>query len=64
MRIPLGDWLRKIVNPNSWLGRVLRLTKGESVTFRGLEIGLDENPTIGSRPGARFEKPSRPKPIR
>lgn len=44
MGIPLGDWLRSIINPNSWLGRILGLTKGLSVTVGRTQIDLDQKP--------------------
>ena len=65
MRFPVGDWLRKIVNPKSWLGKILGVTKGHSVSVGGHDIGLSEGHGPGiSKPGeSRFDRtPSRPRP--
>lgn len=61
MRIPLGDWLRKIVNPKSWLGKILGISKGHTVSVGGHDIGLSEGhgPTGAGGP---FNTPSKPKP--
>ncbi len=63
MRLPIGDWLRSIVKPNSWLGRILKLTKGKSVTVRGVEIGLSEGQGVAKPGESRLDRnPSRPTP--
>lgn len=63
MRIPLGDWLRKIVNPKSWFGKILGITKGHTVRLGDHDIGLNEGHGI-SRPGESHldRTPSKPKP--
>jgi len=60
MRIPLGDWLRKIVNPKSWLGKILGISKGHTVSVGGHDIGLSEG--HGLPTGGVFNTPSKPKP--
>ena len=44
MRFPLGDILRTIVNPKSWLGKILKITKGSKVTLGDHDILLNTRP--------------------
>jgi hypothetical protein len=46
--IPVGDILRAIVKPGSWLGRLLSKTKGIKITTPGgTDILLDEGHGYG-----------------
>jgi hypothetical protein len=65
MKIPLGDFLRKIVNPKSWLGAILRITKGSRISIGDHDIHLNEGAGPARRGESRFDrKPHRPAPPR
>jgi len=64
MKIPLGAVLRRIVRPDSWLGRILGLTQGTSIKVGGHDILLSEDqrggataPRTGLDRPAKFEPP-------
>lgn len=59
MRFPLGDLVRAIAKPGSWLARVFSWTRGISVKVGDHEIGLDQNHGPAGR-GADLDKPHRP----
>lgn len=62
MKFPLGDILRLIVKPASFLGRILSKTKGVSVKVGGHEIGLDQGHGPSSGPLERPHQPGPPRP--
>lgn len=53
MRIPVGDVLRSLVAPDSFLGRILAALKGITITKGGTTIELDQNPS--PLEGSRFD---------
>lgn len=48
MNIPLGDFLRKVVNPKSWLGVILSLTKGIGIKVGDNTILLNQKDGVGN----------------
>lgn len=65
MRIPLGDFLRKIVKPTSWLGKILGITKGHTVSVGGHDIGLSQGHGAAKPGESRFDStPHQPGPPR
>ena len=65
MKIPLGDIVRALAKPGSWLAKAFGRTKGISIELGDHEIKLNE----GARPAKRGtstldRNPSRPAPPR
>lgn len=59
MRFPLGDLIRAIAKPGSWLARIFKHTKGISIKVGGHEVALDEDHSMGGTPSP-LDKPHRP----
>lgn len=60
MKIPLGDFLRGLGDKvPSWLRTVLQFTKGISIRRGGIEVGLNEDHTLGGS-NKPFDKPHQP----
>jgi hypothetical protein len=67
MNLPLGDFLRRIVNPKSWLGVILSLTRGIGIKVGDNTILLDRKDGVGNTlPGQTKldSKPHQPGPLR
>lgn len=71
MRFPLGDIIRALAKPGSWLARIFSKTKGISIGVGGHEVALDRehgfNEGAGpARPGESSldSRPHRPAPPR
>ena len=61
MKFPLGDIIRAIVSPKSWLGKIFSRTKGISVG----DIALNEGAGPAKAGESRFDStPHRPAPPR
>lgn len=60
MKIPLGDFLRGLGDKlPSWLQTVLKFTKGISIRRGGIEVGLNQDHTLGGS-NKPFDKPHQP----
>ena len=59
MKFPLGDLVRALAKPGSWLARIFKHTKGISVKVNDYEIALDEEHSMGGTP-SDLDRPHRP----
>ena len=59
MKFPLGDLVRALAKPGSWLARIFGWTKGITVRVGGHDVALDENHSMGGTPSP-FDKPHEP----
>jgi len=65
MRLPLGDIIRALAKPGSWLGRIFSKTKGISIDLGDHEIKLNEGAGPAKPGESRFDStPHRPAPPR
>jgi hypothetical protein len=65
MKFPLGDIIRAIAKPGSWLARIFGKTKGISIDLGDHEIKLNEGAGPSRAGESRFDsKPHRPAPPR
>jgi hypothetical protein len=60
VKIPLGDIIRAIAKPGSWLAKIFSRTKGVSLGIGGHEVQLDERHGVPGSGESPLDRPHRP----